>query len=263
MLIDQAIFKAYDFRGIYPTQLNEEIMERIARAFVEFLGAKEVLVGWDMRLSSEALKNAFTRGATKQGAKVVQLGMVTTDALYFASGKYNLPGVMITASHNPKDYNGVKFCRAMAAPVSQDTGLLEIKEKVLRNEFVDASVIGAVEDRVGALEDLRDERNRQGTGAGVVASGARRDARRHRVHDGQAGDPPVEPDGARRDGVRQLGVQPAALSRRGGPGADRPHRGQAVHRVAPALGGAGAVCRAGGRPAFGKTYHPRSVNPGP
>ena len=152
MQIDQSIFKAYDFRGIYPTQLNEEIMERIGRAFVEFLDAKEVLVGWDMRLSSEALKNAFTIGATKQGAKVIQLGMVTTDALYFASGKYNLPGVMITASHNPKDYNGVKFCRAMAAPVSQDTGLLDIKEKVLRNEFVDAPVAGSVEERVNTLE---------------------------------------------------------------------------------------------------------------
>lgn len=154
MSIDQSIFKAYDFRGTYPNQINEEIMERVGRAFVDFLGAKEVLVGWDMRLSGEALKHAFTLGATKQGAKAIHLGMVTTDALYFASGKYNLPGVMITASHNPKEYNGIKFCRAMAAPISQDTGLLEIKEKVLQNKFIDAPVLGEVEERLGALEDF-------------------------------------------------------------------------------------------------------------
>ncbi|MBI5254453.1 phosphomannomutase/phosphoglucomutase, partial [Candidatus Falkowbacteria bacterium] len=92
------IFKAYDVRGVYPSELNEEIMEKIGRAFVQFLGASTVLVGCDMRISTPQLVEAFKKGVAKQGAQVIDLGQISTDCLYFASGKYNLPGAMITAS---------------------------------------------------------------------------------------------------------------------------------------------------------------------
>ncbi len=155
MLIDQSIFKAYDFRGIYPTQLNEEIMERIGRAFVEFLGEKKIVVGSDTRLSSPTLTEAFISGATKAGADVVILGKVSTDCLYFASGKYDLPGAMITASHNPKEFNGVKFCRRGAESIGQDTGLAQIKELVLKNEFEDVEIIGQTEEKIDILEEFK------------------------------------------------------------------------------------------------------------
>ena len=156
MIIDQSIFKAYDFRGIYPTQLNEEIMERIGRAFVEFIGEKKIIVGVDTRLSSPALMKAFIAGATAQGADIVSLGTVSTDCLYFASGKYNLAGVMITASHNPKEFNGVKFCRRAAEPIGQDTGLMEIKELVLNDQFESTPERGQVEEKNDILVEFRE-----------------------------------------------------------------------------------------------------------
>ncbi|MGH2767489.1 MAG: phosphomannomutase/phosphoglucomutase [Actinomycetota bacterium] len=121
------IFKAYDVRGIYPDQIDQGIAERIGAAFVAFSGAPAVVLGRDMRVSSEPLAAAFARGATTRGADVVDLGLVSTDALYFASGRFGLPGAIFTASHNPGHYNGIKMCLAGAAPVGAATGLEEVR----------------------------------------------------------------------------------------------------------------------------------------
>lgn len=122
------IFKAYDIRGIYPEQLNEEVMRRIGAAFAAVSGAGAIVLGTDMRVSSAPLARAFIDGTTGQGTDVVDLGLVSTDALYFASGQLCMPGAMLTASHNPAAYNGVKLCLAGAAPVGEQTGLAEIKQ---------------------------------------------------------------------------------------------------------------------------------------
>jgi phosphomannomutase len=121
------VFKAYDIRGVVPEELNPALVRRIGAAFVEWSGASEILVGRDSRLSSPELAEALTDGATSRGADVVDLGLASTDLLYFASGSLDRPGVMITASHNPKDYNGIKLCLAGAKPVGEDSGLAEIR----------------------------------------------------------------------------------------------------------------------------------------
>ena len=121
------IFKAYDVRGVYGKNLTDDVAYRIGRAFVSFLGCREVVVGYDMRVSSPKLANAFMKGVNEQGADATDIGMVSTDGLYFASGFLNKPGVMFTASHNPKEYNGLKFCREKAVPINEDTGLQKIR----------------------------------------------------------------------------------------------------------------------------------------
>ena len=123
----RAIFKAYDVRGVYPDQIDEEAARRIGQAFARFADAPAVVLGRDMRVSGESLSAAFAEGARSQGADVIDVGLVSTDALYFASGRFDAPGAMFTASHNPARYNGIKFCLAGAAPVGQDTGLEEIR----------------------------------------------------------------------------------------------------------------------------------------
>lgn len=143
--INTDIFKAYDVRGIYPEQLDEETCKRIARAFITFVKSQNIVVGHDMRLSSPALSQAFIEGATEQGADVTLIGLCSTDMLYFASGILDLPGVMFTASHNPKEYNGLKFCRRKAAPISIDTGLADIKDLATKNVFLKPSCRGKVE----------------------------------------------------------------------------------------------------------------------
>ena len=125
-----AIFKAYDVRGVYPDEIDEVLARRVGNAFVGFTGAARVLVGRDARPSSEPLVAAFIEGATRAGADVVDLGLVSTDLMYFASGSLDAPGAMFTASHNPAKYNGIKLCRAGAAPVGEETGLLQIKAAV-------------------------------------------------------------------------------------------------------------------------------------
>ena len=120
-MIDESIFKAYDIRGVYPENLNEDVARDIGRAFVKHLdiAGSTVIVARDMRLSGEALESAFIEGVTEAGADVLDLGLVSTDALYFAVGNLGEPGgAMITASHNPKDYNGFKLCREDAIALS-------------------------------------------------------------------------------------------------------------------------------------------------
>jgi len=131
--VDLSIFKSYDIRGIYPTELNEDVAERIGRAFVEELAADAIAVGRDMRTSSQPLFDAFARGVNARGADVVDLGLTSTDELYFSVGHYGYPGgAMITASHNPKDYNGFKLCREQAIALSGDTGVFAIRDRVAR-----------------------------------------------------------------------------------------------------------------------------------
>jgi phosphomannomutase len=144
--IDAAIFKAYDVRGIYPQQLDEDVAYRIGRAFVSFLGESQIVTGRDMRLSSPALSRAFIAGATAQGADVADIGLCSTDMLYYASGALDRPGAMFTASHNPKEYNGLKLCRRKAGPISSDTGILEIRDLVLGGSFPAPARQGAVEE---------------------------------------------------------------------------------------------------------------------
>ncbi|MEU3304901.1 phosphomannomutase/phosphoglucomutase [Streptomyces sp. NPDC006678] len=124
------IVKAYDVRGVVPDQWDESLAELLGAAFVQVTGADAIVVGHDMRPSSPGLSAAFARGATGRGADVTLIGLCSTDQLYFASGHLGLPGAMFTASHNPAQYNGIKMCRAGAAPVGQDTGLGEIRELV-------------------------------------------------------------------------------------------------------------------------------------
>ncbi|MCP2335316.1 phosphomannomutase/phosphoglucomutase [Actinomadura rupiterrae] len=124
------IFKAYDIRGIVPDELDAETAERVGAAFVRVTGAHKVVTAHDMRTSSEPLAAAFARGATSQGADVVEAGLGSTDMLYYASGALDVPGAMFTASHNPAKYNGIKLCRSGARPVGRDTGLTEIREMV-------------------------------------------------------------------------------------------------------------------------------------
>ncbi|WP_260639061.1 phosphomannomutase/phosphoglucomutase [Streptomyces angustmyceticus] len=126
------IVKAYDVRGVVPTQWDETLAELFGAAFAEITGADAIVTGHDMRPSSPGLSGAFARGAAARGADVTEIGLCSTDELYFASGALGLPGAMFTASHNPAQYNGIKMCRAGAAPVGQDTGLGEIRALVER-----------------------------------------------------------------------------------------------------------------------------------
>ncbi|MFE7778102.1 phosphomannomutase/phosphoglucomutase [Streptomyces sp. NPDC057445] len=121
------IVKAYDIRGVVPDQWDESLAELFGAAFVQVTGADAIVVGHDMRPSSPGLSAAFAHGAANHGADVTLIGLCSTDQLYFASGHLGLPGAMFTASHNPAQYNGIKMCRAGAAPVGQNSGLAEIR----------------------------------------------------------------------------------------------------------------------------------------
>ena len=122
------IVKAYDIRGLVPEEIDEELARTAGAAFVRLTGASSIVTAHDMRTSSGPLSAAFAQGATSQGADVVEAGLASTDMLYFASGSLNMPGAMFTASHNPAKYNGIKLCRAGAAPVGQESGLAEIRD---------------------------------------------------------------------------------------------------------------------------------------
>src|SRR5437763_8524857 len=130
------IFKAYDIRGVYPSEINEDAAGAIGAAFVAYLKAGRVAVGRDMRLSSPALAAAFIDGATAQGADVVDYGMVATDMLYFAVAQDRHDGgVQITASHNPKQYNGMKMVRQEAFPLSGDEGISDIRDAITNDRL--------------------------------------------------------------------------------------------------------------------------------
>src|SRR3954467_3524989 len=151
------IFKAYDIRGTVPDQLDEALARAVGNAFVQVVAESgdepgTVVVGHDMRPSSPDLAEAFAQGATEAGADVPLIGLASTDELYFASGHLGCPGAMFTASHNPARYNGIKLCRAHAAPVGTDTGLSEIRDLVANGKLATADEAGSVSRR-DLLED--------------------------------------------------------------------------------------------------------------
>jgi len=152
MQINPSIFKAYDIRGIYPTDLNEEIAYPIGRAFAAFLGVDKVVVGRDMRLSGPQLFEAVTRGLTDQGADVIDIGRVSTDQFYFACATLGLPGMMVTASHNPKAYNGFKMVKKMPYLLSGDAGIQDLRKLVESEAFPKATRMGQI-----VRHDFKDE----------------------------------------------------------------------------------------------------------
>ncbi len=140
----RAIFKAYDVRGTVPDQLDDELARRTGAAFVAETGAETVVVGYDMRPSSPALSQAFSEGAAGAGADVVQIGLASTDGLYFASGHLDHPGAMFTASHNPAQYNGIKLCRSGAVPIGLESGLAEIRDAAIAGDTPTAARPGTI-----------------------------------------------------------------------------------------------------------------------
>jgi len=136
-------FKAYDVRGRVPDQLNEEIARRIGRAYAEVVKPRQVVVGHDIRLTSEAIKAAVIQGLQQQGVDVYDLGLCGTEEIYFATSHAGMDGgIAITASHNPKDYNGMKFVREESRPISGDTGLFDIRELAELDQFTPAQQPG-------------------------------------------------------------------------------------------------------------------------
>lgn len=175
MQITPGIFKAYDIRGIYPTELNEDGAYAIGRAFVTFLNAKQVIVGHDMRLSGPSLFNAVTRGIMAQGADVINIGLVSTDQYYFACTKLGLPGMMVTASHNPKQYNGFKMVRQMPYLLSGAEGIQDLRQIVEQDAFAPAGRSGSMSsldlsaEFVDALLGLIDSSKLAGKGLKFIA----------------------------------------------------------------------------------------------
>lgn len=162
-----SVFKAYDIRGTSPGELTEEFAERLGRAFVDFTGAKTVVVGRDMRKTSPELSEALIKGITSQGVDVIDIGMVTTPMFYFAVGEYELheAGIMVTASHNPSQYNGFKMVRGDAAPIGANSGMYELRDLVLSEkdfpdqelgQVVESNILDAYLEKVCALCDPAD-----------------------------------------------------------------------------------------------------------
>ncbi|HVA52799.1 MAG TPA: phosphomannomutase/phosphoglucomutase [Acidimicrobiales bacterium] len=139
-----AIFKAYDVRGTYPDQIDERVAQAVGSAFAMFAKAPRIVVARDMRTSGVTLSESFARGVRATGVEVVDLGLASTDFLYFASGYLDVPGTMFTASHNPAKYNGIKLCLAGAKPVGLETGLVEIE--ALTNDFYESPASGDLAD---------------------------------------------------------------------------------------------------------------------
>lgn len=140
------IFKAYDIRGVFPVDINREIAEKIGQAYAVFTGAKKVVVGRDMRPHSQDMFDGLAAGLVKMGCTVIDLGLCSTPMSYFANGTLGADGsIMITASHNPGEWNGCKLCRANAVPISGATGIMDIEKLVNENNFTPAAVPGKIE----------------------------------------------------------------------------------------------------------------------
>ena len=212
------IVKAYDIRGVVGEQLNADLVRDFGAAFallVKLDVPTAVVIGHDMRESSPGLAAAFAEGVTSQGLDVINIGLASTDQLYFASGSLNLPGAMFTASHNPAQYNGIKLCRAGAAPVGQDSGLGEIRDTVSQGVPEFAGQRGTVTERdvladyaahLRQLVDLQAKVRETGADAGLAFDG---DADRCFVVD-ERGEP-VSPSAVTAlVAVRELAKEPGA-----------------------------------------------------
>ena len=150
-MLDPKVFKAYDVRGIYPEELDEEGAYAIGRAYVQQFEPRRIAVGRDMRLSSPQMAAAVMRGAADEGAEVLDLGLVGTEMVYFAVGELELDGgIMVTASHNPKEYTGMKIVRRGALPVGGESGLLDVRDRAVA--VVDVN--GGGEGRVSRVRHL-------------------------------------------------------------------------------------------------------------
>lgn len=145
--MNPSIFKAYDIRGIFPEDLNKDVAYNIGRAIVTYTKAKKIAVGMDMRTSSPEVKEGLVNGITDQGADVVDIGLVSTPMAYFASWKLDVDGsVMITASHNTSEWNGMKLCKKNAVPIGENDGMEEIRDLAIGGKFEDVSQKGTVEE---------------------------------------------------------------------------------------------------------------------
>ena len=158
--IDESIFKAYDIRGIYPSQLDEKTAYEIGRGYATFIlkenpKAEDIVVGSDMRISSPSLKKELIRGIIDSGLSVIDIGLVSTPTFYFAVGFYGYDGgIQVSASHNPKEYNGFKMVKEKSLPISKDTGIIEIKNIILDGSFVESEKKGEVVEKENVLDDL-------------------------------------------------------------------------------------------------------------
>ncbi len=147
-MINEKIFKAYDVRGIYPQEINEDAVYKIAQAYAKLFKPEAVVLGRDVRLSGPTLWEAAKNGLIDHGVDVVDIGVVSTDMMYFAVANYGYDGGMtISASHNPKEYNGIKFVRKNAVPVSGDSGIMDMKELVLKDYSYKAKRLGDLKHR--------------------------------------------------------------------------------------------------------------------
>lgn len=158
-LVLDRIVKAYDIRGTTPDEMNDDVAYALGVAFADFVKAPMVLVGRDMRVTGESLADSFSRGVISRGVNVVNLGLASTDLVYFAAGSLDAPGAMFTASHNPAEYNGIKFCLSGARPVGIDTGLAAIrdaaKEVLAGRGPTDVAAVGTIAER-DMLDDFAD-----------------------------------------------------------------------------------------------------------
>src|SRR5437660_7846251 len=144
-MLDPKVFKAYDVRGLYQAELDEAGAEAIGRAYVEQFEPRRIAVGRDMRLSSPAIQEALMRGAASAGADVLDLGLVGTEMVYFAVGSLGLEGgAMVTASHNPKEYTGMKLVRRGALPVGGESGLLDVRDRAVAGSWGEPGPAGTV-----------------------------------------------------------------------------------------------------------------------
>ena len=147
--LDTSIFKSYDIRAIYPTQADEELAQKIGRGFAKYLNfPQKVVVARDGRLSGESMKNALIAGLTKVGVNVIDVDLASTDMFYYACQKYDLPGISVTASHNPKEYTGFKMVKKIPELLSGDAGIKEIKEYILADDLPeDVTTLGTIESQ--------------------------------------------------------------------------------------------------------------------
>lgn len=150
MKIEPKIFKAYDIRGIYPGELNEELIYAVGQAYAQFLNPKTIAVGHDVRSSGPKLYDSLIKGLTDAGVNVVKIGPISTEMLYFSVGQYGYDGgISVTASHNPPEYNGLKMVKAGAEPLSGETGIYEIRDMVtqLLDKPIKAATSGSVSEK--------------------------------------------------------------------------------------------------------------------
>jgi phosphomannomutase len=137
MQVNSSIFKSYDVRGVYPTDFNEDIANKITQAYIKFLNPKKVVLGRDVRQSGESLFNSILQTFLGAGVNVLDIGVASTDEYYFAVGSNDVDGgITVSASHNPREYNGMNFCKKGAEPISGETGLAQIKEFVMNDQYV-------------------------------------------------------------------------------------------------------------------------------